>query len=144
MALRRRSLRTVALALAAVVFLTFPLLDSLLLNSAQALEPASEPLTVAKASDRDRARVADLLSREDVRRQMEELGIDPDEATLRASSLSDDEIRQIASVLNDLPSDRSSPLAVVAVAIAFFVVLIVTELLGYTNVFAFLKAGKRD
>ncbi len=52
----------------------------------------------------DRARVMDFLVRDDVRQQLEALGIDPDEAAARADSLSDAEIMQIAGQLDELPA----------------------------------------
>lgn len=139
MTLHRRSLRAVAFALTAVVLLTVPWPAS-----TQSVEPPPQPAPAAQDAGQDRARLVEFLSRDDVRRQMEELGIDADAAALRADSLSDDEVRQIAAGLDDLPSDQSSLFAVVAVAIACVVMLLVTELLGYTKIFSFLKAKKHE
>ena len=56
----------------------------------------------------DRALVRDFLMREDVRQQLTQLGVDPEEAARRIASLSDEEVPQIAGRLDELPAGEGA------------------------------------
>ncbi len=113
---------------------------------------ASGPLTLAHATMistdqiieesstvEDRARVMEFLTREEVRQEFEALGVNPDEAMQRATTLSDREIRQIAGQLEKLPAGQSAVGAVVGAIVLIFLVLLITDLLGLTDVYPFVK-----
>jgi len=87
----------------------------------------------------DRTKVETFLSREDVRKQLTSMGIDPTEAESRVASLSDEEIRKIAGQLDELPAGEGAVGAIVGAALIVFLVLLVTDLLGLTDVFTFVK-----
>jgi len=80
---------------------------------------------------RDRLRT--FLDRKDVQSQLAALGIDPAEARARSDSLSDAEVRQIAGKIDQLPAGGDFGGTVLYLAIIAFVVLVVMELLGYTD-----------
>jgi len=126
--------RQVALALAGMMFvLTGPLdaAHAALVTTGQAIE--------AGAAGGERDRVAAFLAREDVRAQMVALGVDPVEAVNRVAGLSDAEVRQIAGHLDRLPAGQSAVGAVIGAALFIFLVLLITDLLGLTNVFPFVR-----
>jgi cytochrome c1 len=126
--------RHVALALAVVMFvLTGPIdaAHAALVTTGQAIE--------AGAAEGERDRVAAFLAREDVREQMVALGVDPVEAVNRVAGLSDAEVRQIAGHLDQLPAGQSAVGAVIGAALFIFLVLLITDLLGLTNVFPFVR-----
>jgi hypothetical protein len=52
------------------------------------------------ALDADRRRIAEFVSRDDVKSQLEKFGVDPKEAALRVASLSDQEVQNLASQIN--------------------------------------------
>lgn len=79
-----------------------------------------------------RVEVENILAREDVREQLISFGVDPDAAALRIAALTDSELNQLQNHLNDLPAG-SNALAVLGVV---FLVLIILELVGVTNVFS--------
>jgi hypothetical protein len=82
-----------------------------------------------------------LLAREDVRAALIARGIDPLEAKARVDSLSDAEVIAIADQIEQLPAGGDSILAVVlAIAILVFLVLVITDITGATDVFPFIKA----
>ena len=82
-----------------------------------------------------------LLAREDVRAALISRGIDPLEAKARVDSLSDAEVIVFADQIEQLPAGGDSFLAVVlAVAILVFLVLVITDITGVTDVFPFIKA----
>ncbi len=85
--------------------------------------------------DRDALRV--LLERDDVRRRLEVLGVDPRLARERVDALTDAEIERIAGQVERLPAGGAS---VVGVLFAVFVILLVTDILGLTKVFPFTRS----
>lgn len=75
--------------------------------------------------------VRDSLARAEVRSAMERLGVDPADADARIASLSDAELMQLQGELDRLPAGGDA-LAVIGVV---FVVLLILELVGVTNIF---------
>ena len=73
-----------------------------------------------------------LLAREDVRGQLVQLGIDPAVAEQRVNALTPAEIARLQPQLDSLPAGGDSLLVIVGVV---FVVLIILELVGVTNIF---------
>ena len=133
----RCTLRPVALLMAAVMFMT-----SLPLFHAQAAMIATDSVIEQAVKADDRARVMEFMARQDVRRQMESLGIDPDEAAQRAESLSDEEIQQIAGQLDQLPAGEGLAVVVVTAILIILLVLLITDLVGVTDVFPFIKSQR--
>jgi hypothetical protein len=126
--------RLLALSLAALMFaLTGPIdaARAALVTTEQAIGPAAQVDA--------RARVDAFLARDDVRRQMAVLGVDPAEAARRVASLSDAEVQKIAGQLDRLPAGQSAVAAVIGAALIVFLVLLVTDLLGLTHIFPFVR-----
>ncbi len=119
----------------ATKFVIFPLLITFFIVSA--LTPVVQAKVIdtqtliATQSNSPKAQLQGLLSREDVRDKLIELGVNPDDAGNRIAALTDQEISQLQLNINDLPAG-SSALAVVG---AVFLVLLVLELVGVTNIF---------
>ncbi len=74
-----------------------------------------------------------ILAREDVRKKLISLGVDPEFADRRIAALTDYELSQIQQYIDESPAGGSSALAVLG---AVFLVLLVLELVGVTNVFS--------
>ncbi len=91
------------------------------------------------AADADRAWVASLLAREDVRAQMEALGVDPNMAATRVAGLSDSEVQQIVDQLDELPAGQDAASAIIGAALAILVILLITDILCLTKVYPFTK-----
>jgi hypothetical protein len=77
-------------------------------------------------------RLDELLSREKVKEQFVALGVDPDQARLRVASLTDSELSRLEAGLGDLPAGGESVIAIIGVV---FLVLLILEFVGVTNVF---------
>jgi hypothetical protein len=77
-------------------------------------------------------RLDELLSREKVREEFVALGVDPDEARLRVASLTDRELSRLEAGLEVLPAGGEGVIAVIGVV---FLVLLILEFVGVTNVF---------
>jgi hypothetical protein len=80
-----------------------------------------------------RDQLRSFLEREDIQSRLTARGIDPAEAKTRIDSLSDAEIMQIADKIDQLPAGGSFWGTVLYLAIIAFIVLVVLELLGYTD-----------
>jgi hypothetical protein len=130
----RQLRRGVALVLAVVMFVI-----STPQGVAQAALVSTEEVLAAGDAAADRARVLGLLERAEVREQIAALGIDPNEAAARVAALSDAQVREIAGQLDQLPAGQSAVGAVVGAIVIIFLVLLVTDLLGLTNVFPFVR-----
>jgi hypothetical protein len=89
-----------------------------------------------------RARLVHFLEREDVRAHMVRLGIPPREAIERVAALSDGEVTRIAGHLDTLPAGQHPAAIIVGAAALVFLVLLVTDLLGLTDIFPFVKKAK--
>ncbi len=93
------------------------------------------------ASD-DRAQVMNFLMRDDVQQQLTRLGVDPEEATRRVATLSDEEVQEIAGRLDELPAGEGGIGIIVGAILIIFLVLLITDLLGLTDIFPFVKGNK--
>lgn len=91
----------------------------------------------------DRARVNDFMARDDVRRELERLGVNPDEAAARVHALSDAEIARVAQHIDELPAGQSVVGPIVGAAVLIFIILLVTDLLCLTTVFKFTRCAAR-
>ncbi|HXS80337.1 MAG TPA: PA2779 family protein [Gammaproteobacteria bacterium] len=85
------------------------------------------------AVDREatRARIDAVLAREEVRSKLEQYGVDPVETDARLAALTDPELEQLATDLENMPAG-GSVLAVVGVV---FIVLLILELTGVIDIF---------
>ena len=76
-----------------------------------------------------------FLQREEVKEQMVLLGVNPDEVRQRVEALSDQELNMLAQHIDDLPAGAGAEGVLVVIGIVFLV-LIILELVGVTNVFS--------
>ena len=83
-----------------------------------------------------------LISRSDIRKSLISRGIDPEEAKMRVESLTDSEAVAIADQIEQLPAGGSAIGVIVGAALVIFLVLLATDILGYTDVFPFVKKHK--
>ena len=86
----------------------------------------------------DRAFVLDALQRSEVQAKMRELGVDPQAAEARVAALTDYEVSMLAKRIETAPAGGND---VIVVALIVFLVLLITDILGYTNIFPFVKHG---
>lgn len=112
---------------------------SLPIGYAQAGMVTTDQVLEAAELEQTREDIIEFLAREDVRQQLEALGVDPDEALARAENMTDAEVMQIAGQLEQLPAGQDALGTVLGVVIVIFLVLLVTDILGLTNVFPFVR-----
>ena len=90
--------------------------------------------------DFSQKRINMFLERSEVHKHLVDWGINPDEAKARVDSLTDEEIENIASRMDQLPAGGDAVGAIIGAALIVFIILLVTDILGFTNVFSFVKS----
>lgn len=94
------------------------------------------PDTLAQAqSQEQRASLNALLQRTDVSEKLLAAGVQPSEIQARIDALSDQEVATLAAHFEQLPAGGDA----VTILGVIVVVLIITDLMGYTDVFSFIK-----
>lgn len=90
--------------------------------------------TAIQQQDRETriANIRSVLAQDAVHRQLVALGVDPAQASERVSALSDGELLVLEQHLNDLPAGGIDALAVIGIV---FLVLLILELVGVTDIF---------
>jgi hypothetical protein len=83
----------------------------------------------------DRQQLVELLSRAEVQDKLIELGVDIDTAKDRVNQLTVDELAQLNAQINELPAGSG----VVSIIVLFVLVFIVTDIIGATDIFPFIK-----
>jgi hypothetical protein len=111
---------------------------SLHLPAAHAGMVGTEAVVNAAQAQQDRERLHSALSRDDVQAQLLARGVDPAQVQARVDSLTDEEMQTLATHMDQLPAGGS----VVGALVLIFLVLLVTDLLGLTNVFPFVKHNR--
>ena len=80
-----------------------------------------------------------ILVREDARAVLRAQGIDPLEAMARVDSLTDAEAQRIVDEIEELPAGGGFFVTFLLVVGIIVVILIITDAMGYTNVFTFVR-----
>jgi hypothetical protein len=65
--------------------------------------------------------------------------VDRNEALARLASLSDQEVQEIAGRIDELPAGQNVVVGVLVIAGVVFIVLVIMDLLGVTDVFPFIN-----
>lgn len=83
------------------------------------------------------ARLNGLLDREDVVSALLARGVSPDQVRARVAALSDAEAAQVAAQIDTAPAAGSDVLGVILLV---FLVLLFTDIMGWTKVFPFTRS----
>jgi len=131
-----RSMRTVARVLVVCMCLA-----GAPIPSAQAELVATDRIE-SNASSSARERMNSLFDRADVRKALESHGVNAADAKARVAALSDGEVAQVAEKFDSLPAGGDGLGSVLGVALIVFLVLLITDILGFTKVFPFTRPAK--
>ncbi len=91
-------------------------------QSVQAGMIGADQVATAQSAQADRSAVLGLISRADVARQLQSLGLNPQSAKDRVAAMTDQEIRSLAGGLDALPAGAASGWAI-AIVIALGILL---------------------
>jgi hypothetical protein len=93
--------------------------------------------TEAVVTATDRARIASVLLREDVRQQLGAYGVNASDVQARIDAMSDAELAQLAGRMGDLPAGGDG---IIGAILFVFVLLLITDILGLTKIFPFTRS----
>jgi hypothetical protein len=110
------------------------------LQVAQAATVSTDAVLAAQhheTADAQRQKILAALQRADVAQGLSDRGVDLAAAQARVQALSDDEVQTVADRLDQVPAGGSD---VIGAIIFIFVVLLITDILGFTKVFPFTRS----
>jgi len=99
----------------------------------------TEAVVSAQQAEFDRTRVQSLLGRAEIKQQLLAAGVDPSQVSERVDALNDNEVHQLAAKIDQLPAGGDA----LGVLVFVFIVLLITDILGFTDVFPFVKKPVR-
>lgn len=111
---------------------------SLHLPVANATMVGTEAVVHAVQAQQERARIHEALNREDVKAKLMSLGVEPSQVQARVDALTDEEAQRLAKQIDEMPAGGDS---LIGALVFIFIVLLITDLLGVTDVFSFTKKG---
>jgi hypothetical protein len=124
-----RSLACVV-ALAISNFASFPTTNAALISTAQAAQAAANQGHIA---------ISTVLARPEIQAELVRRGVSVDEANQRVAALTDEEARTLSQQIDSLPAGGVEILETVLIV---FIVLLITDILGFTKVFSFTRPIK--
>lgn len=122
------------LLIAALVITSLPVAASPVAPQSMDLVTTQSALSADRAGA-DRERIYNVLARADVQDQLLKQGVDLNEVEARVAALSDAEAQQMAEQLEQMPAGAG----VIGVLFAVFIILLVTDILGLTDVYPFTR-----
>jgi hypothetical protein len=117
-----------------VLITTFSFLS--LTQTANATLISTQQFAMEVPAANSRAPLATAINRPDVQAQLEAFGITKEEAQNRIAALSDEEVLALNNNIDSLPAGGG----LVGALVLIFVVLLVTDILGFTKVYSFTRS----
>jgi hypothetical protein len=131
--------RNVARPMARVVLVAFATVFTVS-PAAHAAMVGTDQLVSAHALNAEQQQLTAFLQREDVRQQLHAMGVDAREAERRVAALTPAETQRLAAEMDQLPKGGAD---LVGAILFIFLLLLLTDLLGLTDVYPFVKKHRR-
>ena len=141
MSLGPRSYRVTALGMAAVMTVTslpVGVVHAGMVSTDQVIRTERVEQPSPDRESATRQRIQALLARDEVRAEMIELGVDPDEAARRVDALTESELLTLAGRLDQLPAGEGVLTTALVVVFIVFGVTVILDAMGLMNVFPFV------
>jgi hypothetical protein len=109
-------------------------------TSAQATLVSTEQVAASQGvhtATAQREHVNETLARADVAAGLAERGIGIEQARARVAALTDDEVAVVSQTIDTAPAGAGD---VLGVLLTIFVVLLITDIIGFTKVFPFTRS----
>jgi hypothetical protein len=132
--IRQRSKSASVFLITLMVLLTIPYQSVL-----AAMIETGATLDITVQGQEARNTIKSILAREDAQAVLRAQGIDPLEAGARVDSLTDAEAVRIADQIEELPAGGNFLIGVLVVVGIIVIILAITDAMGYTDVFTFIK-----
>ena len=98
----------------------------------------TEAVAVANQIQYERNHLNQLLDRDDVKSYLRTQGVEPASVQARVDSLTDAEVHALAGRLDQYPAGEGFG-TLLTVAFLVFLTLLITDILGYTDIFPFVN-----
>jgi len=121
----------------AIFVATLFLLTSLSVPAAQAGMISTGEFAQTEQTEMQRQDIANFLERDDVRDQLVSWGVDVNQAQDRVGSMTAAEVSKMHAQMGDMPVGAGG--GIVGAIVLIFLVLLITDILGFTNVFPFTR-----
>ena len=82
----------------------------------------------------DREELKSLLTRDDVQNKLQAYGVTPAQAEQRVAAMTNNEVAELNAVIQDAPAG-----GIVGAIVLIFVVFIITDVVGATDIFPFVR-----
>jgi len=115
-------------------------LTSVGLPTAQAAIIGTKQLLDEQRMAADQQKIVAFLDRAEVRQELQRQGVNPDVAKARVAALNDEEAHLLAGKIDTLPAGGMIE-SVIGAAVFIFLVLLITDILGLTDVYPFVHHG---
>jgi len=132
--IRQRSKSASMFLITLMVLLTMPYQSVL-----AAMIETDAAMGISVQGQEARNTIKSILAREDVQTVLRAQGIDPLEARARVDSLTDAEAVRIADQIEELPAGGNFLIGLLVAVGIIVVILAITDALGYTDVFTFIR-----
>jgi hypothetical protein len=99
----------------------------------------TEAVINAEHAQQERERIHSVLNRDHVKSYLAARGVDPAYLQSRVDSLTDAEVDALASRLDRLPAGGD----LLTIALIAFIVLVILDAVGVTDIFPFIKSKKK-
>ncbi|HEX6703646.1 MAG TPA: PA2779 family protein [Albitalea sp.] len=110
------------------------------MHSAQATLVSTEQVAATegvRSATAEREHVNATLARADVAAGLQERGVSVEQVRARVAALTDDEVAAVANAIDTAPAGASD---VLGILFTIFIVLLITDILGFTKVFPFTRS----
>ena len=132
--IRQRSKTASVFLITLMVLLTIPYQSVL-----AAMIETDVTLGITEQGQEARNKIKSILAREDVQAALKAQGIDPLEARARVDSLTDAEAVRVSDQIEELPAGGNFLIGVLVAVGIIVIILAITDALGYTDVFTFIR-----
>jgi hypothetical protein len=121
-----------------LLVVVFSIFSVLLPPAKAALVPTAQAVSEIDTGQ-TRSQLHTLIDRTDVQNQLEIWGVDPQEARARVDALSDQELKNLSARMDQMPAGGGAVGIIVGAALIVFLVLLITDITGHTDVFPFTR-----
>ncbi|MBD3611351.1 MAG: PA2779 family protein [Hydrogenovibrio crunogenus] len=104
----------------------------------QAAMLSTQQLVQESSMTSERAKLNAMMQREDIQSQFVEMGVSPEDVQQRVAALTDAEVAELNHQMEQVPAGGD----VLGVLVLIFLVFIITDIIGATDVFPFVHPVK--
>lgn len=101
----------------------------------QAAMIGTQQMLAAETATEQRAELETLLQRDEVKSQLSEMGVSTAMVEQRVAAMTDEEVAQLTSELEAMPAGSG----LLGAAVVIFVVFVITDAIGATDIFTFVR-----